>query len=131
VLDAYSGDAPPVHLLTREAVALYLDRLAPGGLLLFNISNRHLDLEPVLAALARAAGLPALVRHDGEVGAEDRARGHTPSRWLAMAPDAGTLGALGADPRWRAPRSRRGAVVWTDDFSSLLPLLRWHAGWTR
>src|SRR5206468_2711821 len=48
-LDAFSSDAIPVHLLTREALAIYADKLAPGGLLVFNISNRYLDLNPVLA----------------------------------------------------------------------------------
>src|SRR5262249_6430758 len=57
VLDAFSSDAIPVHLLTREALALYLSKLADGGLLVFHISNRYLDLEPVLADLANAAKL--------------------------------------------------------------------------
>lgn len=124
-LDAYSGDAPPVHLLTREALALYLEKLAAAGLLAFNISNRHLDLEPVLADLALDARLAALVRHDAVVSAEDRARGRTPARWVVMARAAADLGALGADPRWRPAQRRAGAAMWTDDFSSLLPVLRW------
>ena len=53
ILDAYSSDAPPMHLITLDAVRLYLTKLAPGGVLLFNISNRHLVLEPVLGAIAR------------------------------------------------------------------------------
>src|SRR6185295_3898346 len=61
-LDAYSSDAIPVHLVTREALALYLRMLAPGGVLTFHISNLHLDLEPVFAGLARDAQLVSLVR---------------------------------------------------------------------
>ena len=62
VLDAYSSDAPPMHLITLDAVRLYLTKLAPDGVLVFNISNRHLVLEPVLGAIARAAGLVARTR---------------------------------------------------------------------
>lgn len=131
VLDAYSGDAPPVHLLTREALALYRDRLAPKGLLLFNVSNRHLDLEPVLADLARDAGLVAVLRPDTAVGAAERAAGRMPSRWVVMAQETASLGALLTDARWRPVRGRARAAVWTDDFSGLVPLIRWQRGWAR
>src|SRR5581483_12071620 len=77
VLDAYSSDAPPLHLITLEAVRLYLSKLAPGGALLFNVSNRHLRLGPVLGAIARAAGLVARARDDAAVAPAERARGKT------------------------------------------------------
>lgn len=64
VLDAFSSDAIPVHLLTREAVDLYLSRLRPDGLLVFHISNRYLDLAPVLANIAEDAGLEGLIQQD-------------------------------------------------------------------
>ena len=64
VLDAFSSDAIPMHLLTREALRLYRDKLADGGLIAFHISNRYLDLAPVLGALARDAGLVDRVRRD-------------------------------------------------------------------
>jgi hypothetical protein len=124
VLDAYSSDAPPVHLLTQEALALYLDRLAPDGLLVFNISNRHLDLEPVLGSLARQAALVARVRRD-PAGAEARARGRTPSAWLVMARRAADLGPLAEDPRWTPARAPVGFRAWSDDFSPLLDAIAW------
>jgi spermidine synthase len=65
VLDAFSSDSIPAHLLTREALALYLRKLAPRGVMAFHISNRTLDLEPVVAAAADALGLLPLVRADG------------------------------------------------------------------
>ena len=124
VLDAYSSDAPPVHLLTREALGVYLDRLTPGGLLAFNISNRHLDLEPVLGSLAREAGLVARIQRD-VVGAEARALGRTPSTWLIMVRGTADLGPLGGDPRWRPARAAPGVRAWTDDFAALLDVVSW------
>jgi SAM-dependent methyltransferase len=120
LLDAFSSDAIPVHLLTREAVETYLARLRPGGLVAFHISNRYLDLEPVLAAIARSLGLEARLRDDP--GGEGRA--HGPSRWLVMAPDAEALGPLARDERWIPPQPRERHTLWTDDFSNILGVLR-------
>jgi hypothetical protein len=124
VLDAYSSDAPPLHLITLDAVRLYLRKLAPGGLLLFNISNRHLVLEPVLGAIGRAAGLVVRARDDRTVTDAERAAGKTESQWIAMARADEDLGALAHDGRW-APAAAAGAVPWTDDFASILDALRW------
>ena len=60
VIDAFSGDAIPLHLLTTQAVALYRRHLAPGGILAFHVSNQHVDLEPEIALLAKAAGMKAM-----------------------------------------------------------------------
>src|SRR6185369_13377076 len=96
VLDAYSSDAIPVHLVTREALALYLRKLAPGGVLAFHISNLHLDLEPVFANLTR---------DDTDVSAELRALGKAPSIWLVMARRADELAPLARNPRWQPSRT--------------------------
>ena len=72
VVDAFSGDAIPIHLLTREALALYRRHLAPGGILAFHISNRHVDLEPPIALLAASAGMQA--RHVYSLGNDDPGR---------------------------------------------------------
>jgi SAM-dependent methyltransferase len=122
VLDAFSSDAIPVHLLTREAVQLYLGRLRPGGIVVFHISNRYLDLQPVLGGIARSLSLEVRVRDDAGGGT----RSHGASRWLVLAEDTSALGALASDDRWIQPRSRSGASVWTDDFSNILSVLaRW------
>jgi hypothetical protein len=125
VLDAYSSDAIPVHLVTREALALYLRKLAPGGRLAFHISNSHLDLEPVLADLADDAQVVSLTREDAVVAPQELASGKAASTWLVMARSANDLATLAHDPRWRPSRGREQPVIWTDDYSSLLSILRW------
>jgi SAM-dependent methyltransferase len=123
-LDVFSSDAIPVHLLTREALALYLRVLAPGGLVAFHLSNRHLDLVPVVAALARDAGLAGRVRADEQASDEDWAAGRFPSTWVVLARQAHDLGPLEREPRWhRLPSS--GARAWTDDYSNLVRAFRW------
>lgn len=119
VLDAFSSDAVPTHLLTREALRLYLDKLAEGGLIAFNITNRYLDLEPVVGVLALDAGLACRVRYDVDVPKRDRERGKLGSIWAVLARREADLGPLAKDPRWTAPRSRPGEAAWTDDFSDL------------
>ncbi len=125
ILDAYSSDAIPIHLVTREALALYLQKLAPGGHLAFHISNTHLDLEPVLADLARDARVACLTREDLAVPKQELAAGKAASVWVVMAPHADDLVQLAHDPRWRPSRGRNPPVIWTDDYSSLLSILRW------
>lgn len=125
VLDAYSSDAIPVHLVTREALALYRQKLTPRGVLAFHISNLHLNLEPVFANLARDAGLVSWVRDDTEISEVERAAGKSPSIWLVMAQSKEDLAPLVRDPRWRAARGNPGQRVWTDDYSSLLSVFSW------
>ena len=72
IVDAFSSDSVPVHLLTREAIELYVRKLGPDGLIAFHVTNRHLELAPVVARAARALGLAAVERMDqadGRVGA--------------------------------------------------------------
>jgi spermidine synthase len=120
VLDAYSSDSIPVHLLTREAFDVYLAALAPDGLIGIHITNRYLDLEPVVAALARDRGLTVRVRSDSVASAA----GAAPSTWAVLARSPEALGRLARDPAWREPRSRSDISAWTDDFASVIPILR-------
>ncbi len=120
VLDAFSSDAIPVHLLTREALALYLAKRAPSGLIAYHISTRHLDLEPILGALAAEYGMVARIRRDLKTPEEQRA-GEQPTVWVVLADRAADLGPIAADPRWTPARIARAA--WTDDRSSLLDVL--------
>jgi spermidine synthase len=119
VLDAFSSDAIPVHLLTREAAALYLRKLAPDGVLAFHVSNRYLDLVPVLAALARDAGLGGCrVSEDLAVTPDVVASGWEPSVWVALGRRPADLGAIGNGILWgHAAAPERPA--WTDDFSNV------------
>jgi hypothetical protein len=110
ILDAFSSDAIPVHLMTREALGLYLSRLAPGGVLAFHISNRHLNLTPVLARIAASYGLEVRQqRHKGDPAA---APALLSSWWVVMARNASDLGPIASDARWTIPvRPRVNAAL--------------------
>ncbi len=122
VLDAFSSDAIPVHLLTIEALDVYLRRLRPAGILAVHVSNRYLDLSPVVHALALARGLEwTKIDEPG-----DERAGTTMSEWMLLTRSAEALDS----PEIRAASlpapgaSERPPLLWTDDYSSLLPLLR-------
>lgn len=123
ILDAFSSDAIPVHLLTREALALYLSRLAPNGIIALHISNLHLSLSPVLGRLAEDQGLVALWQREPAT-AGSLTDGKFPSEWMVLARSRADLGALAGDPRWKAPSIAADTPLWTDDFSNILSVLR-------
>jgi hypothetical protein len=123
ILDAFSSDAIPVHLLTREALQLYLARLAPGGVIALHISNLHLSLSPVLGRLAEAEGLVARWQREPAT-AGSFSHGKFPSEWMVMARSRGDLGALASDGRWQSPVVPAATPLWTDDFSNILSVLR-------
>ena len=120
--DVFSSDAVPAHLLTREALALYRSKLTEDGVLAMHISNRYLDLEPVVASLASDAGLSCLTREE-QRRAPVRVPGKIPSHWAVMAERPTALARLAADPRWRPCRRSPGERVWTDDFSNIVGAL--------
>ncbi|MCX7885891.1 MAG: fused MFS/spermidine synthase [Verrucomicrobiae bacterium] len=124
VLDAYSSDSIPLHLMTREALRLYLQRLAPDGWLIFHFSNRHFRLQPVLAALAEDAGLACRVQEQARVSAQEKSRGIRASSWAVMCRAESDLGVLLGDARWQVADRGLKLRVWTDDYASVLPLLR-------
>lgn len=123
VLDAFSSDAIPMHLLTREALQGYLSKLADGGLLAFHISSRHLRLHPVLANLAADAQLESLAQEMPVSEAESKDF-KSSSNWFVMARHAGDFGKLADDPRWKPVSPEPGMPVWTDDFSNILSVAR-------
>ena len=123
ILDAYNSDALPIHLITREALQLYLSKLAPEGVLVFNITNTHLDLEPVLAGLAQDSGLISRTQDDAYIEPDEAELGKINSKWLVMARTLADLGPLASDSKWLPAHARPGMPVWTDDFSSLLSVL--------
>jgi len=85
VVDAFSSDTVPVHLVTREAIQLYLAKLSDHGLIAFNISNRYLDMRPVLGELAHDAALDSIVQADMHVDATELSQGKFASTWVLMA----------------------------------------------
>ena len=119
VMDAFSSDAVPVHLLTQEALTLYLSKLKPQGWLLFNITNRHLDLAPVLAGLARSLRLQAWQRVHRDLSPDQRQAGLAPSHWVLMAKNPA------APPGWQPLLPQPGDPLWRDEFSNLLQVIRW------
>ncbi|MBB4857884.1 spermidine synthase [Novosphingobium chloroacetimidivorans] len=123
-VDAFSSDAIPLHLLTDEAVGVYEQALAPDGLLLIHISNRFIDLEPVLSAIAAKRGLVAMIRRDTPKGDLTVA-----SNWVVLARSEARLARLRAESggrTWNALDPATGAA-WTDDHASVLPYIRWGA----
>jgi len=124
VLDAFSGDSIPLHLLTREALRIYLRKLASGGLLAFHISNRYLDLHQVLGNLAYDAGLVCLLDPDTGPSDEDTKSGKFASVWMVMARNREDLQPLSEDPRWIPVFPILRARVWTDDFSNVLSIIK-------
>ena len=96
VLDAFSSDAIPTHLLTREALRLYRAKLGEGGILAFHISNKCIDLAPILGALASDAGLSCLIRRDLDLPSAELQSGKEPSTWAVMAASEADLGSLAA-----------------------------------
>ncbi len=128
VIDAFSSDSIPVHLMTREALRIYLDHLSEHGVLAIHISNRYLDLERPLDDLAKDAGAVALVCHDEE---EAKGLGKSSSVWVAMARRTQDLQSLAADSRW-VPLKPGGRRIWTDDYSNVIAAMVWRfpkEGW--
>ena len=119
IVDAFSSDSVPTHLLTREALALYFARLKPGGMLMFHVTNRYLDLAPVVTRLAADAGAP--VRHLRLPTGDDVLRDSRVEA-LAVAAPGGELDALAADG-WDTVEP--GPVLWTDERSDILGVIRW------
>ena len=124
-LDAFTSDAIPVHLLTEEAFRTYLRVLAPEGILAVHISNRHIDLEPVVAAIAARTGLSARIRRYSASEAQTKSRASTSSHLVVLARDEATLGALDLDAGWVPLGAPDRVRAWTDDYASIVPLLKW------
>jgi hypothetical protein len=121
VLDAFSSDSIPIHLITREAVRLYLSRLNQDGVLAIHISNNHLDLRPVVAGVMQDLGLVGRVQFQQTPPNLDT--GKYPSMWTVLARSEAALG-VANDNRWQ-PLKPGGNRVWTDDFSNIWSVIQW------
>ena len=124
-LDAFSSDAVPTHLLTQEALQLYLSKLDERGILVFNISNRYLDLAPLLANLAKDAGLVCLRRNDPADTQKEREMAKHASEFVVMARHLRYIRKLDYDPGWEEVPTRPGLGVWTDQYTNIFRLLKW------
>lgn len=139
VIDAFSSDSIPVHLITREAMDLYFRKLENQGLILIHISNRYMDLEPVLANLSQHGHLSGRIQRyfpikndpngDSELArASERERKKQfqyPSIWVLLARNEQALGEIASDPRWSPLIGDQEVGLWTDDYSNILRVMRW------
>jgi len=125
VLDAFSSDAIPLHLVTREALAIYRRALVPGGVLLAHISNRHVRLAPVFAKLAEDAGWRAVGRNDQAITDEQEDAMKSRSHWVVLAESPEALAPLAKkSDQWRPLAAEAGQALWTDDFANVLAAMR-------
>ena len=126
-LDAFSSDAIPLHLLTAEAFQSYARVLAPNGVLMVHITNRHIDLEPVIAAIAAKQGWTARLYYYGPERVPT-ALYYTKSTWVALTRTPSRMAELtsaaGDAANWRPLHSRPGLHAWTDDFAAVLPVFK-------
>ena len=121
ILDAFTSDAIPVHLLTREAMDMYLRKLTPDGLLVAHISNRYLALEPVLGNLADALGLVAIKQFDFANGVPFKSG----SDLVVMARRPEALGHLATDSRWTTLQRSSAVGAWSDNYSNVVGIIKW------
>jgi hypothetical protein len=124
VIDAFSSDSIPLHLLTREALAIYLQHLSDDGVLAFHVSNTYVDLEPVLGDLAADAQPPLIcLGQSYSTSPYEEAAGCIPSDWVVIVRQEAVRAKLKGD--WHQVEKRPGVRVWTDDYTNLLSAWRW------
>lgn len=124
IVDTFGSDSIPVHMITREALALYVRKLRPGGVVTFHITNQYLDLAPVLANLAAAGGLAGLMPGPRLSFAADDRYAEMQSHWIAIARDPRDLVALETEEGWVPLPADLRARLWTDDYSNVLGALK-------
>ena len=127
VLDAFSSDSIPLHLLTKEAVELYSKKITDNGILAFHISNIYLNLWPLLGNLADYFKMFSIVQVDTSLTQDDISQGKRNSIWALMTRDKINLGKLVFDPRWmwRSSEKNPQIGIWSDDYSNIFSLIRW------
>ena len=115
----------PTHLVTLEAIKLYLAKTTPDGIILIHISNRYMDLVPIFDRLAQTLNLAAYLRNDFEITPEEENEGKVTSRWIVLSRSRESLGKF-VDHNWITIRGQFNGDLWTDDFTDILRVIRWH-----
>ncbi|MBI1300408.1 MAG: hypothetical protein GC137_02005 [Alphaproteobacteria bacterium] len=131
LVDAFSSDNIPVHLITREAIEIYFKKLLPDGMLIFNISNNYIDLEPVLKETAVDLGLNARAKLSDAREIDDTGIKTYIAHFFAMSKNPAVIGALDALDGWSEPHGRAGVRVWTDQYSNIISVLGNNSGFDR
>ncbi|MCK5685979.1 fused MFS/spermidine synthase, partial [bacterium] len=125
ILDAFSSDSIPSHLITLEAIELYKKKLKPGGIIIFHISNRFLNIEPLLAALSEKVNLKFICRFEVALNEEDNKEYRVAANYAVMSQDEIFIGSLSEIDEWRSLKPSDNFKIWTDQYSNLLSILRW------
>lgn len=124
IIDTFSSDAIPIHMITREALRLYFQKLSANGIAMFHISNQYLDLAPVLANLAADAGFAAMVPGPRLSLPVEDPLAQMESNWIAISRQAQNLAVLESQEGWGPAKARQDARLWTDDYSNILGALK-------
>jgi hypothetical protein len=124
ILDAFSSDSIPIHLVTKEAVAMYLAKLAPEGMLVFNATNRYMNIRPVLTAIAGELGLVSYERDKFPTEQELRL-GSDHSTWMVLARTPEHAGIIPRTLGWNRTTRRPDDPLWTDDAANILDVVKW------
>ena len=124
IIDAFSSDNIPMHLLTLEAFQGYMKKVKPNGMIIFNISNRFIDLEPQLAALSAATKVPSLIKYSnsGPVSPDSTLR-YTAAEYVVFTPDPDKLIRLRSQDGWTPTAPKPGFRIWTDDYANIIAAL--------
>jgi SAM-dependent methyltransferase len=120
MLDAFNSDSIPAHLVSREAVQMYLHKLKPNGLILFHVSNRYMDVESLVSAVSLDVGLQGRVRYDDD----EEPTGKTSSDYVVVARHMEDFGDLNSDENWTVVEKPK-IQPWTDDYSNMMSIVRW------
>ena len=132
LVDAFSSDSIPAHLLTRQAVQLYFDRLDDNGLLALHISNRYLRLEPVVDQIVKEIGCSALVMHDYVLSdtnymyasIKPEVSGKLSSSWVVLARRPEVLAPFTSKEGWNPLEADESVGLWTDDYTPIKNVLQ-------
>jgi hypothetical protein len=123
LMDAYSSDSLPIHLMTKEAMAIYLNKLDENGIIAFHISNRQLDLKPVLATFSQYFNLKGYVRADITKREMKQENLSTPNEWVILTKNPKLFDTITPDDIW-TPLVSSSDVLWTDNYSSIFSILK-------
>ncbi len=121
IQDAFNSDSIPSHLISREAVHMYMTKLRPGGILLFHVSNRYLDVEKLATVVAFDEGLQVFVRHDGD----ETPTGKAASDWVVAVRSREDFNGIPNQESWEDAVRPTDIKAWTDDYSNMLSVIKW------